>query len=174
MKQVLVYLTLLLINGFAFGQNTIVTHDSLLLENKIYLLKSTHAPYTGTAISWNNGKKVIETQYVNGKVDGVEILYFANGSIETKSEYKEGKFNGTMTNYYSNGNVKSVESYQHDYKNGLSTYYYPFGGKEKEGNYEDCIEVGVWTFWNEAGQKVSEKEYKMGEVVKEMIFDSNQ
>lgn len=174
MKKVLLYLILLLINGFTFGQNITVTHDSLLLENKIYFLKSTHTPYTGTAVSWNNGKKVIETQYVNGKVDGVEILFFANGTIETKSEYKEGKFNGTMTSYFSNGNLKSTEIYVNDYKNGKSVYYYPFGGKEKEGNYENCFEVGKWIFWNEAGQKVSEKEYKMGELVKEMIFESNQ
>jgi antitoxin component YwqK of YwqJK toxin-antitoxin module len=174
MKLVITTIIFILIGNIAISQTKIVTHDSLLVESKIYLLKSTHLPFTGTALSWNKGKKVIETQYVNGKVDGVEILYFANGAIETQSNYKEGKYNGLMINYYSNGEKKSEELYKNDYKNGKSTYYYPFGGKEKEGVYENCIEIGVWTFWNETGQKIAEKEYKEGEVIYEKKFVTNQ
>ncbi len=170
MKKTQVILLLLLAFNFANGQSKMYTHDSLLLENKVYLLKSTRLPFTGTAISANNGIKVIETQYVEGKVDGFEILYYNNGNIETKSTYKEGKFNGLMTSYYSDGSLKSEEFYQDDFKNGKSTYYYPFQRIEKEGYYENCIETGVWTFWDENGKKTAEIEYKNGEIIKEIKF----
>lgn len=167
MKSFISTIILLFAINIAFTQTKFITHDSLSLENKAYYLRSTHTLFTGTAISSNNGHKVIETQYVNGKVDGVEILYFSNGNIETESHYKDGKFNGITTNYYSDGSIKSIEMYQNDYKNGKSTYYYPFNRKEKEGNYQDCIEVGIWLFWDENGKKIAKKEYKDGEVINE-------
>jgi len=171
MKSIIATIILIFATSVAFAQNRIVTHDSLSIENKTYYLKSAHTLFTGTAISSNNGGvKVIETQYVNGKVDGVEILYFANGKIETESHYKDGKYNGVMKNYYSDGSLKSEELYVNDYKNGKSTYYFPFERKEKEGDYENCMETGTWTFWDETGKKVTEKEFKNGEIVSEKKF----
>lgn len=170
MKLIKSFLIIILMGNIAFAQNKTVTHDSLLLESKVYLLKSSRLPFTGTAISYNNGQKVIETQYINGKVDGVEILYFNNGNIETESHYTEGKFNGIMKNYYSDGSLKSEEMYENDYKNGKSTCFFTFNRKEKEGNYEDCIELGIWTFWDENGRKIAEIDYRDGEVVREVKY----
>jgi hypothetical protein len=65
--------------------------------------------HTGQVSLYNeDGRKIEETQYVNGKEHGKYIEYHANGNKRIICEYKDGKEHGKYIEYHANGN-KRVE-----------------------------------------------------------------
>jgi len=147
MKKLFILLFILSCNiSFAQIDGVKVEH-----RGELVYLKGGSKPYTGNVICWSGATKATETDYVNGLIDGVQILYNPNGTKFTVANYKEGKYNGIVTQYFPNGKIEFVKTYKMDFQYGLETNYYQSGQKKSEGNFIHCKEDGAWTYWFENG-----------------------
>ena len=135
MKKIFLYLFIFL----AF--QAIAQETNILQLKDVDGIKYFHnAPFTGKAYTYSgDGSKTSESNFMDGKLSGIQTSWYKNGKIYSTAEFKDGKFNGLMTYYYENGQIKSQEIYVNDFRNGLAVYFYENGQKESEGHYFDCF-----------------------------------
>jgi antitoxin component YwqK of YwqJK toxin-antitoxin module len=55
------------------------------------------------------------TPYNQGKIDGTQKTYYANGKLKYEIEYKEGREDGNWKKYYTDGTTVGIHFF---YKNG--------------------------------------------------------
>jgi len=73
---------------------------------------------------------------------GKLIIYWdKNGQKQTESNYKDGKKNGLVTHFHENGQKRFEGNYKDGDRNGLSTVWYVSGKKEYEDNYKDGVKL---------------------------------
>ena len=97
----------------------------------LYYLKGSDAPYTGKVFEEWSGQQRVETNYIDGKLDGLSESWHENGKKASKVNYKEGK------------------------QDGLSVGFHENGQKWREVNWEDGELVeGSEKFWNSKGEPV--------------------
>jgi len=97
-----------------------------------------------------NEEKVYMGNLLNGKREGKWVSYYhSNGKKECDSNYKDGKIDGLWTWWFENGQKKGELTYK-DGKKGLRTGWYKNGQKEREVHYKDG-DYDVIRRWNEDG-----------------------
>lgn len=100
------------------------------LDN-LYYLKSSGVPYTGKVFEEWSGQQRVETNYINGKLDGLSESWHENGKKASEVNYKDGK------------------------QDGLSVEFHENGKKWRKVNYKDGKPVeGSEKFWNSKGESV--------------------
>lgn len=85
-----------------------------------------------------------------------EEYYSTNGQKKSETNYKNGKQNGLFTSWYENGKKKSETTYMDAEVNGLFTWWYENGQKMSETDYINGKANGVTIEWDENGQKKGE------------------
>ena len=116
------------------GETEGVNWDELEGRGIIWYLKGSDTPYTG-------------------KVYGLH----ENGQKLGEGGYKDGKHEGLWTEWYENGNKKKEYNYKDGKKDGLSVYWHENGHKWLEENYKDH-EVVSMKLWNSKGEPVESME----------------
>ncbi len=145
-------------NDQHFGHSEEKNEDGKLNWEREYVnnLSYTHKGYHP------NGKIYIEKTLKDGKLDGKELKYNANGVLLTQKLYKEDQLQQLIT-YYENGNKKSLNNYAHGKRNGLFEEYTEKGIKYKSGDYKDDFKTGIWKiFAQNDGSLISETTYVNG------------
>lgn len=65
-----------------------------------YYLTDKSVPFTGKCITLTpDSKKVFERNYLNGKYDGLVIVYHENGKVKSTTEYKKNLMSGSQKIY---------------------------------------------------------------------------
>ena len=106
--------------------------------------RSRDGVYIGYAYT---GEKHYETNFIDGKEDGLSINWNNDGTKLIECYMKEGKFHGPWKFWYSdNGQLAS------------------------EGNYENDLKQGLWTEWEEDGQKTAEIWYENDVEIRRVDF----
>ena len=136
------------------------------IRNEIAYLPNENQPFTGKYEEYysTNGQKKSETNYIDGKQNGLFISWYENGRKENEENYEDGKQDGLATIWYENGQKKSETNYINGKVNGLYSLWYENGQKKTEINYKDGEVNGLFTWWYENGQKMSETNYIDGKV----------
>ncbi len=121
---------------------------------------------------WNDGKsgKFVEGNYTDGKRDGKQTYYHANGQVARTVTYVDGKPDGQWTRYLEDGSRHRDVSYKAGKRDGTWTSYRKKeegdeDGQQKivlQGAYKDGKRDGVWTGWHKNGKKMSEISYVKG------------
>lgn len=93
---------------------------------------------------FEDGKLKEKTSYINGKADGIKLIYSPEGKIISESPYSEGKLNGIQKNYYFTGELESTVPYKMGILDGESITYYKNGNVYEKGNYQNNTKVGIW------------------------------
>jgi len=93
---------------------------------------------------------------------GSATIWHRNGQKEEESNWKDGKKNGLMTLWHKNGQKEGEGNWKEGYPVGLWTYWYGNGQKEEEGNLKDGEQDGLWVFYNEDGTEGGRRTYKDG------------
>ncbi len=184
-KLLLIVLPLLLIVGCS-SPEPINYETTLIKRDGVYYTKDTNKPYSGPVFSlddkgrnkgegnlengkmisykelqwYENGQKITEATYKDGKLDGLFTIWHENGQKMLEGTFKDGY--GALHEFYENGKMKTQKSYDHVEKDGLWTRWYENGQKESEGTYKDGRYDGLWTYWYDNGQKESEGTFKDG------------
>ena len=127
-----------------FKLNGLVDYSKLVDRDDGFYLPNEETPFTGRAAK-----------------------FYENGQQEMESNYKDGKQNGLDTWWHENGQKYKERNYKDGEKDGLETHWYENGQKWLEVNWKDGREDGLETWWLEDGQKESEQNWKDGLPVKD-------
>ena len=68
----------------------------------------------GLSAKYTFGRPTEETNYRNGKIDGMFAIYDSQGKVQRKGELKDGQYHGKLQYFDESGNV----TMEYEYKNG--------------------------------------------------------
>ena len=90
-----------------------VNDDELEEREGIRYLKGSETRYTGKAFAlWENGQKRYETNYKDGKPDGLGVAWHENGQMKGEVNWKDGKKEGLVVAWHENGKKKAEATYK--------------------------------------------------------------
>jgi len=145
------------------------------LEGVIYL-KDSKIPYTGKLYGFHpNGQKMHESNYKNGRIDGLAERWYENGQKESEANFKDGKLSGLKTAWYENGTVMYEFRYKDGKKHGTFVVYTrpPNRQKESETIYKNGRIVSeTLCSWHKNGQKKSELNWNGLDKITEKYWNS--
>ena len=120
-----------------------------------------------------NGKKSTETNYKDGKQDGLDVVWRSNEKKWSERNFKNGKKDGLEVMWYRNGQKQYEANYKDGKQNGLYVEWFENGQKEAEANFkDDKLDDGLQLMWHENGQKKSEENYKHGKLISKKYWNS--
>ena len=86
-----------------------VNRDELERRKDIVYLKGSDTPYTGKSFElYKDGQKQNESNYKDGKEDGLYLGWYESGQKSSEANYKDGKMYGLQVMWHENGQ-KEVE-----------------------------------------------------------------
>ena len=92
-----------------------VNEEELERREGIMYLKGSDAPYTGKVYGlYPNGHKEYETDFWNGKKDGIDTAWYENGNKKEEAIWKNGKQDDLQTRWYENGQKKGEATFKDD------------------------------------------------------------
>jgi antitoxin component YwqK of YwqJK toxin-antitoxin module len=84
----------------------------------------------------------IKSMFVSGKVDGLRIIYYQNGSKKSEKLYKKAIPHGISKEYYSNGALSQMGKFVNGKEDGVWEKYYPNGQVKQKSNFKNGSFVG--------------------------------
>jgi antitoxin component YwqK of YwqJK toxin-antitoxin module len=93
------------------------------------------------------------TPFYEGKVHGIQTIWYDNGNMQERTEYQHGEKHGSWKEWWENGQLKYECSYANDQFNGDYKYWWKDGTQLAEGSYINGKKEGIWTFWYGNGNK---------------------
>jgi antitoxin component YwqK of YwqJK toxin-antitoxin module len=91
---------------------------------------------------YENGNKYQSCTYVNGKRNGTELHFNADGSLSSKRHLLNGVEDGIQYTYYNNGQIRTLETFYKGHQKGLRLAYYENGQLSNKQNYVDLMLLG--------------------------------
>ena len=145
-------------------------------RNGVSFIPNEQKPFTGKHEEFysNGKKKSAESNYVDGKKNGLFISWYENGKKWFESNYVDGKRNGLFIEWNEDGTKYSETNYVNGNKNGLFIEWNKDGTKYSETNYVNGKINGFRIlFLNENGTKSDEKTYVDGKQKSSTSFHKN-
>lgn len=102
---------------------------------------------------------LIERNYENNKLEGIEKIYFPNGQVDGEFSYKNGIHDGVFKYYYEDGTLKQEGTYVNGKIEGILNSYYSTGTLKEEVMHENGLTQGAFKEYNENGTLKAEGEY---------------
>ncbi len=93
-----------------------------------------------------NGNVKSKRIYVNGKKNGLSLVYWENGQLRWKGNNKNDKLTGEWYGYYENGNLMRITNYIDGKKEGKAKIMCNDEDYDcySTGNYVNNIKTGTW------------------------------
>lgn len=102
-------------------------------------------------IQFPTGEKYSQVAFVQGKMHGVQQIYFRSGALCNEGPWEMGKRAGLWHSYFENGLMSSQGHYEQDLRNGLWETWYESGQIRSLGEYMKQRRQGEWMYWNPDG-----------------------
>ena len=117
---------------------------------KLQFLPNEKEPFNGKSIDvYENGKKWV-VNYKNGKIDGLSVEYYPDGSKSYEDIYKNGLIISAKS-WKPDGSKCEVTNV--DNGKGVAQSYHPNGEPEWKGHFAEGYFDGLETTWYQNGQK---------------------
>ena len=144
-----------------------VDWSELQVRNGVSYILNTDKPFTGYAKrAFENGQKMSEGNWKDGKQDGLVTKWYKNGRMAIQTSWKDGEPNGIWTEWYENGQKKLETNWKEGkLTDGFTTSWYENGKKKEEINFKDGKRDGIAIYYNEDGTEESRKTFKDDELV---------
>ena len=97
----------------------------------------------------NNGKTIIQGNYVNGLKDGKWNYFSESGNLTSEEVYEKGILNGMYARYYDNNKLYEKGNMTNGKKNGDWVYKYYDGALKSIYNYKDSLVTPICHICNE-------------------------
>lgn len=111
-----------------------------------------------------DGKQVLYSEeWKNGQLNGVVKRYSVSGKLDEETTYENGIRNGINKVYFVDGSVRSTP-YLHGFKHGTVEQFYPSGQLNFQENYKHGIRDGVYRGYSETGEITIDVLYKDGQI----------
>jgi antitoxin component YwqK of YwqJK toxin-antitoxin module len=121
-------------------------------------------------LNYIDGKKHINTFYINGKQDGIQKIYI-DGKLYAECEYKDDKLNG-IYNIYDN-KFKKIYTYKDDKMDGKCYEYIKYKNKYiliNESSYKTGLRDGIFKFYDKRGKLIKDKLFKNNKKLSEFNY----
>ena len=120
MKKIKVLFVIIFILLFAsWGKLREVNITDTEIREGIAYVKGETEAFTGIIkLYYENGNLESESNFKDGKQEGLSKLYYENGDLESEGNFKDGKGEGLAKEYYENGYLMA----QYYYKDGKIYY----------------------------------------------------
>ena len=105
----------------------------------------------------------MEVEMKNGKRNGEFRRYFRNGQLDTHCVYENDSIEGLEVMYTANGCKSQEYTYVHGRKNGPHKAYHLDGSIKIEGGFHNDLFDGPWNYYDERGVLVGEGQFKDGD-----------
>lgn len=142
-----------------------VDRNVLLLKPSEGLVYYQGKPYSGEAMDVKEDKVVGLTIYTNGKKNGVNQKWYADGTLSYRVYYENGKLHGDAFSWWKDGTKRSHSNFKKGVVSGTQTQWYQSGNIFKERILVNGKEEGLQRAWRENG-----KIYNNYEAVNGRIF----
>jgi antitoxin component YwqK of YwqJK toxin-antitoxin module len=140
-----------------------VISNAKLTKSELLVFVAPPEDYTGTWTTWYvNGQKGHETQYENGRYNGLLAHYYDNGQKWYEQHYTNHVGDGPDTGWYRDGQKAYSGQYRNGKQDGKWTHWFDDGQKSSENNFKDGEFDGFIGEWYENGQMRFEVNYKNG------------
>lgn len=142
----------------------LVFRDGLLYSDSL-----TTEPFSG----YYKGKvmgKSIEYEVVDGKRDGIFILYNENGFVETLGYLKKNKNHGEWKYYYPNGELESIGIFYDDKPDSVWNWFYMNGLLMQEGIFKSGKREGEWKHFDDFGNLTLILKYKNDVLIDSLLL----
>ena len=163
-------------SGVKKNLSRVVDGDKVEEREGVIYLKDSKIPYTGKLYGFHpNGQKMHESNYKNGRIDGLAERWYENGQKESEANFKDGKLSGLKTAWYENGTVKYEFRYKDGKKHGTFVVYTrpPYRQKESDTIYKNGRIVSeTLRSWHKNGQKKSELNWNGLDKITEKYWNS--
>ena len=106
-----------------------------------------------------DGTLMSEENYIDGKLNGEQLIYYPDGLVTEFAIYKNGLKHGVISKYSSKGILIEEITYENGKPNGLAKYFELNGDLKETGHYKNGKRVGKWEFYMD-GEIASEKDKK--------------
>jgi uncharacterized protein len=100
----------------------------------------------------------------DGEMNGMVNLYYQDGSKMEERSYKNGKLQNEYRKYFANGQLSEVFKYKEGKLNGSYTEYNKEGKTIAVGQYVDGEQEGYWLTYNDKDIKIEERFFIAGEL----------
>ncbi len=104
----------------------------------------------------------IEVEMKNGRRNGEFRRYFRNGLLDTYCVYVNDSIEGLEVMYAANGCKSQEYTYVHGRKTGPHKAYHLDGSLKTEGGFNNDLFDGPWNYYDERGVLVGEGQFKDG------------
>lgn len=113
-----------------------------------------------------DGKVKTIVTYLNGKKQGVELIFDTNGYVSEKSYYHDDQLSGEYI-LFKRKNIIEKKNYLGGKLHGLQQRFYTSGVLMEEKNYVNNVVDGAAKWFDQDGNLTIEYNYSMGELVEE-------
>jgi tetratricopeptide (TPR) repeat protein len=83
-----------------------------------------------------NGQQKGSGYFLNGKIDGLRKLYYADGKLSDEITYKGGVSHGLEQRYHKNGNLSQKGNFEYGKEVGIWESYHVNGTLKQRSNYD--------------------------------------
>lgn len=98
--------------------------------------------------------------YKNGKLEGLQTIYFPSGKIAEETAYKGGQREGIYKIYTENGFVIEESTFSKNQYDGLAIFRDAGGKMVSKGSFVKNEKYGIWEFY-EVGKLVKKEKYPL-------------
>jgi antitoxin component YwqK of YwqJK toxin-antitoxin module len=112
-----------------------------------------------------NGKISRQAVYIDGKVNGRDILFYTNGQVRSVDSADYGVREGMDKEYYTNGKIMLDYNYLHDNLHGICRQYSEKGVLLKETSYWNGLPHGLTKYFSEDGKPIETRQYYYGKLI---------
>ena len=148
-------------NGLAHGQTVYYSQYS---ETPLSETEYTNGKKNGLFRQYyDNAKLQEDTWFKDDLKNGKSKWFNKNGQMIAEYNYKDGNFDGIQKTFYENDTVQSVSNYIDNKQSGESKEYYRNGKLKLSGKYLLGQKDGLWTEYDELGKVTKVTRFKEGE-----------
>lgn len=106
-----------------------------------------------------------EVYYVNGKRDGLEIVWYnIPHCIQYEATYKNGELDGPIRKYSRWCNLEKEEYYKNGLKSGYQRTYHANGRIKTEANFKEGVLIGTYKTYDDKGELLFESKTEIDEL----------
>jgi len=150
------------------GDKTVGPHqrwyDIEKTKKRYFTCRDAEGKIQGLSIGWyEDGTLKSECNYKDGKREGVSKEWYKDGMLKSEYNYKDNKMDGVCRKWHKRSGPLYIEcNYKDNKKNGAYKQWHINGTLMIDGNYKDDKREGVFKQWRSDGTLRNECIYENG------------
>ena len=152
--------------GCANGEVKEYDNNGALVEVRNYKDNKLH----GKNIMFQ-GMDTFSISYYNEGIIQSDRFFYEGNLLKAEHKYVNGKKNGIGIVYHKNGQVKIKANYDGGWQQGLEECFYKTGVLKFYGQYFNDAKHGQWKYYDDKGKLTNEEEWDKGMLISEKEYD---